>query len=211
LQSALSALIHQFRQEGRPVHILDIAAGHGRYVLKTLANINETRVTAVCCDIEDSELLMGTRLAREAGLNNVRFEKGDAFNIASLEMMKLNPDVPDVVIVSGLYELYGNNNMVRKSLRDIHQLLNEDGYLVFTNQPHHPQLELIARTLINRHKQPWVMRLRSQGEMNMLVREAGFEVMQMLMDDYGIFSVSIAKKIPAGSNSQLPLSLVQND
>jgi hypothetical protein len=66
--------------------------------------------------------------------------------------------------------------------------------LIYTNQPNHPQLELIARTLINRDHEPWVMRLRSQAEMNRLVRGAGFEPIETVLDDAGIFSVTVARK-----------------
>lgn len=207
IQYTLNGLIRLFMQNGRAVHILDLAAGHGRYVLNTLVKVNDSRVTAICRDIESTELSKGTLLARHAGLHNIHFEKGDAFNAVSLESMKVKPDV---VIVSGLYELYADNSLVSKSLAGINKLLNEGGYLIFTNQPYHPQLEFIARTLVNRYQQPWVMRLRSQGEMNMLVRDAGFEIEQMFMDDYGVFSVSIARKKVNFACSQVPLSMVQN-
>ncbi len=41
----------------------------------------------------------------------------------------------------------------------------------------------------------WVMRPRAQAEMDGLVREAGFEKIAMEIDDDGIFSVSVARKV----------------
>ena len=42
--------------------------------------------------------------------------------------------------------------------------------LIYTNQPWHPQLEMIARSLTShRGGQAWVMRRRTQGEMDQLV------------------------------------------
>ena len=48
--------------------------------------------------------------------------------------------------------------------------------------------------LINRDGQPWVMRRRTQAEMDDLVRAAGFEKLDMDIDEYGIFTVSLARK-----------------
>jgi len=53
---------------------------------------------------------------------------------------------------------------------------------------------MIARVLPNRDGQPWIMRCRSQAEIDQLVAEAGFEKNAMLIDDAGIFTVSLAIK-----------------
>jgi hypothetical protein len=53
---------------------------------------------------------------------------------------------------------------------------------------------MIARVLPNRDGEPWVMRCRTQVEMDQLVVAAGFEKVRMLIDDDGIFSVSLAVK-----------------
>jgi len=70
------------------------------------------------------------------------------------------------------------------------------GYLVYTGQPWHPQLEMIARALTShRQGQAWVMRRRSQAEMDQLVAAAGFRKITQRVDEWGIFSVSLAQKI----------------
>jgi hypothetical protein len=51
---------------------------------------------------------------------------------------------------------------------------------------------MIARVLTNRDGQPWIMRRRTQQEMDDLVRAAGFRKLDMEIDDYGIFTVSLA-------------------
>ncbi|MBF4248626.1 hypothetical protein EA004_27240, partial [Vibrio anguillarum] len=63
-------------------------------------------------------------------------------------------------------------------------------------QPWHPQLELIARSLTShREGQAWVMRRRSQAEMDQLVAAAGFKKIEQRIDEMGIFTVSIAQKV----------------
>lgn len=189
LRQSLEQMIGTLRNEGKPAHVLDVAAGPGRYLLDTLESLDDPQVSALCRDMDEQSLTKGRQLAESRCIRSVLFEKGDAFDPDSFA--RFDPR-PNVVVVSGLYELFDDNHMILRSLRAIHRTLTDDGFLIYTNQPHHPQLELIARTLINRDKQPWVMRPRSQTEMNRLVRDAGFEPMNMLIDDGGIFSVTVA-------------------
>ena len=56
---------------------------------------------------------------------------------------------------------------------------------------------MIARVLPNRDGEPWIMRRRTQAEMDELVRAAGFEKLGMEIDQWGIFTVSLARKKPA--------------
>jgi hypothetical protein len=84
--------------------------------------------------------------------------------------------------------------MVLRSLRGIADALEPGGHLIYTNQPWHPQVEFIARVLTNHQGQPWIMRRRTQAEMDALIREAGFEKVSQEIDPWGIFTVSVAKK-----------------
>ena len=54
---------------------------------------------------------------------------------------------------------------------------------------------MIARVLTNREHQPWVMRRRTQAEMDQLVQSVGFEKIEMAIDPFGIFTVSVARRI----------------
>ena len=69
------------------------------------------------------------------------------------------------------------------------------GFLIYTNQPWHPQLEMIARVLVHGDGTPWVMRCRPQREMDDLVRFVGFEKIDMVTDLDGIFTVSLAERV----------------
>ena len=59
-------------------------------------------------------------------------------------------------------------------------------------------MEFIARVLRNREGKPWIMRRRTTAEMDELVREAGFEKITMEVDEWGIFTVSVARRAEAG-------------
>ena len=44
--------------------------------------------------------------------------------------------------------------MINKSLKGLEEIADEGGYILYTGQPWHPQLELIAKTLTNRDGNP---------------------------------------------------------
>ena len=72
--------------------------------------------------------------------------------------------------------------------------MQSGGFLVYTCQPWHPQLELIARTLTGADGKPWVMRRRTQAEMDFLVADAGFAKCDQRVDEDGMFTVSLAQR-----------------
>ncbi len=85
---------------------------------------------------------------------------------------------------------------MRESLAGLADAIEPGGYLVYTGQPFHPQLEMIARTLSShRDHRPWIMRRRTQAETDQLVESAGFRKVDQYIDDWGIFSVSLAERI----------------
>jgi hypothetical protein len=90
--------------------------------------------------------------------------------------------------------LVPENAVVFESLRGLAEALEPDGYLVYTNQPWHPQVEFIARVLRNREGKPWIMRRRTTAEMDELVSVAGFQKQAMEVDEWGMFSVSVAQR-----------------
>ncbi len=195
LETALLRSIEQVRATGSPVRVLDIAAGPGRYMLEALKRLPAGvagDVSALLRDHNAEALEQGRRLARDLGLANVEYAEGDAFNAESLAGIA---PAPNIAVVSGLYELFPDNEKVLASLRGLAAALNRGGYLIYTNQPWHPQVEMIARVLINRDQQPWVMRRRTQAEMDQLVQSVGFEKTDMAIDRYGIFTVSVARKV----------------
>jgi len=191
LCEALVDTSRRLRATGQSVHIADVAAGHGRYVLDALSVLDDPRVSAVCRDRDEVGLEAGQAEALRRGLHNVRFQQGDAFDAVSLQQLRPRPDI---VVVSGLYELFADNALIHRSLRAIHEVLKPGGYLIVTNQPWHPQLDLIARVLPNREGRPWVMRPRAQAELVGLLAASGFRAERWCSDDAGIFSVTVARR-----------------
>jgi hypothetical protein len=194
VEELLRLAISYLREAGTPVHIVDIAAGHGRYILEALQDVEPLPKSVLLRDYSDLNVRDGTKLIGEKGLSAIaRFAEADAFDQASLAA--LDPK-PTLAVVSGLYELFGDNQLVGNSLAGLAEAVPRGGYLIYTNQPWHPQLELIARALnSHRNGQPWVMRRRGQAEMDQLVEAAGFRKLTQRTDEWGIFSVSLAQRI----------------
>lgn len=191
LEEAIGEAVGQLRTQDRPVRIVDIAAGHGRYVLEAVERLAPRPELVLLRDYSEINVCNGSRLIAEKKLEGVvRFERGDAFDEKSVGSIVPRPTI---AIVSGLYELFPDNAMVLASLRGLAQSVEPQGYLIYTGQPWHPQLELIARTLTShREHQPWVMRRRTQAEMDQLVESVGFTKCGQWADEWGIFTVSLA-------------------
>jgi SAM-dependent methyltransferase len=194
LERTVHDAVSRVHASDRPARLIDIAAGPGRYILDTI-KASPHPVTAVLRDAREENLTAGRSLAAGLGVSDrVTFARGDAFDASSLAAT--NPR-PTVAVVSGLYELFPDNRLVMASLRGLADAVEPGGYLVYTNQPWHPQLAFIARALRNRDGQPWIMRRRTQAEMDELVRAAGFRKVSMEIDRWGIFTVSLAQRTAA--------------
>jgi alpha-beta hydrolase superfamily lysophospholipase len=187
LRKAISAVL----ESGQTARIMDVATGRGRYVLDMLLEFQGKDVSALLRDRSPYSLSEGGKLAHSRGLDNVNFEQGDAFSTS--ELAAVSPR-PNIAIVSGLYELFPGNDQILASLEGIAAAVEPGGYLVYTCQPWHPQLEEIARTCVDWDGKPWIMRRRSQAEMDELVRSVGFEKVDMGIDQFGISTVSIAQR-----------------
>ncbi|MER9677444.1 bifunctional alpha/beta hydrolase/class I SAM-dependent methyltransferase [Mesorhizobium sp. M0208] len=194
LEELIGSAAASFKAAGRPVHIVDIAAGHGRYVLDAVQKCAEPPASVRLQDFSELNVSLGRKLIAERQLPaSVTFHQGDAFDATMLA--GLDP-APDLAIVSGLYELFADNAVIARSLGGLASAMQPGSLLVYTNQPWHPQLEMIARSLTShRGGQSWVMRRCTQAEMDQLVAAAGFEKLDQRIDQWGIFTVSVARRV----------------
>src|SRR5262249_52532543 len=159
LNKTLRDLILKVHRENRPVTILDIAAGAGRYVIEAIRDTPEIPIRATLCDYKQENVDAMRALADGLNINGAVIAlRGDAFDREDLA--KIQPHAT-IGIVSGLYELFPSNEPVLNSLRGLADAIEPGGYLVYTNQPWHPQLEFIAHVLVNREGERWIMRRRT--------------------------------------------------
>jgi alpha-beta hydrolase superfamily lysophospholipase len=194
VEELLIEAMRRVAASGSLVRVMDIAAGHGRYVLDAVLGSPVQPASILLRDYSRINVEQGQTLIQQKGLTAIaRFEEGDAF--AGEALARVMPR-PNVGVVSGLYELFPDNEPVIRSLAGLSEAIPNGGYLVYTGQPWHPQLEMIARTLTShRQNQAWVMRRRTQAEMDQLVERAGFRKLTQRVDEWGIFTVSLAQRV----------------
>jgi alpha-beta hydrolase superfamily lysophospholipase len=191
LEKAIAFAAARLGDAGRPVRILDIAAGHGRYVIDAVAPMTPKPAAILLRDYSEANVNAGNALLRQAGLSGIAtFSPGDAFDEHDLASLGF---APTIAVASGIYELVPDNHRVLSSLRGLARGMDSGAYLIYTGQPWHPQLEFIARTLTShRDGKAWVMRRRTQQELDQLVRHCGFTKVEQWIDEWGIFTVSVA-------------------
>ena len=194
LKYMLHAEVENNRGLGIETRLLDIAAGPGRYLQELLQLCGPERgdVRILCRDLALAGVEQGRDLAHAAGLNAITYEQGDAFNPAPTEAGLGGP--PNVIVVSGLYELLLDDDIIQKSLARLYQMLAPGGTIYFTTQTHHPQLEFIANVLPNRDGLPWVMKCRPVAQLEAWTRQAGFQQIESRLEKVGLFTVTTGRK-----------------
>ena len=196
MQQALDHVIEELVAAGKPIRIMDIAAGPGRYLTETAKKCEHHDLKVLVRDYEPANIEEGKQIAKSLHCNNVEFVVSDAFNPQTYQDQEFRPNV---LIVSGLFELFPSNEMVLRAIEGATAILEEGGYILYTGQPWHPQLELIANTLPNRDGAKWIMRRRTQQEMDELFQIHGGQKVDMKIDQWGIFTVSTATFSKSGS------------
>ena len=194
LEELIGKALARLKAQDKSLRVLDIAAGHGRYVLDAVA-ASETKPESIRLqDYSPINVDKGTALIAERGLQAVAsFHRADAFDTEGLAATEPKPTLS---IVSGLYELFPDNAQIDASLAGLARAMEPGSLLIYTGQPWHPQLEMIARALTShRGGEAWIMRRRTQQEMDQLVAAAGFRKIEQRIDVWGIFTVSMAERV----------------
>ena len=125
IEEMLRAAMSRLHEAGQPVRIMDIAAGHGRYVLDSLQAADHQPDAILLRDYSDINVSQGNALITQKGLQDIaRFVVGDAFDEADLAAVE---PPPALGIVSGLYELFADNDLVRASLGGLARAIPEGG------------------------------------------------------------------------------------
>ena len=194
LKQMLHTEVERNRAAGKPTRLLDVAAGPGRYLQELLQECGAERnnLHMLCRDLSLDGIVQGAKQAEAAGLQTIHYEQGDAFNPAPTDAQLGGP--PNIVVVSGLYELILEDETIQRSLVQLYHMLAPGGVLCFTTQTHHPQLEFIANVLPNRNGALWVMKCRAAAQLEVWAHDAGFCQVQSQAEEVGLFTVTMGRK-----------------
>ena len=81
VEELLREAMWRLREAGMPVRVVDIAAGHGRYVLEALDGGDIRPDSILLRDYSDINVASGRQLIQDKDLGDIaRFESGDAFD-----------------------------------------------------------------------------------------------------------------------------------
>jgi len=186
--SAIEDKIDMLQKSGKKVYILDIAGGPARYLIEIAEIYPDVEIEVR--DYQKQNIEEGRTLASKRDLSNIRYVQSDAFDRSNYD----NQDIsPNIVVISGIFELFEDNDLISIAIDGVASMIQDDGYLLYTGQPWHPQLEQIANVLGNHRDEKWIMRRRSQYELDMLFSSRGFRKESMSIDDWGIFTVSSSR------------------
>ena len=196
IQRMLLTEIQQNRAAGQPTRLLDVAAGPGRYEQEVLRQAGPERgdVHILCRDLSAENVSQGAQQVEDAGLSGIAFEQGDAFNPDPADAQL--GGAPNVIVVSGLYELILDDETIQQSLARLYQMLAPGGAIYFTTQTSHPQLDFIANVLPNRNGALWVMKCRPAAQLEEWARAAGFGQITSQAEEVGLFTVTVGRKRP---------------
>ncbi len=186
--AAIKAKIALLQEKDEKVRILDIAGGPARYLIEIAEAYPEVEIQVR--DYQQQNIEEGRALAKERKLSNITYAQSDAFCVDNYDLKGYRPNI---VIISGVFELFEDNDLIGVAMDGITSIIQEEGYLLYTGQPWHPQLEQIANVLGNHRQEKWIMRRRSQYELDTLFGIRGFVKEQMAIDNQGIFTVSSAQ------------------
>ncbi|WP_339003327.1 bifunctional alpha/beta hydrolase/class I SAM-dependent methyltransferase [Fusobacterium animalis] len=172
------------------VKILDVAGGTGNY----LFDIKEKypNVQILINEFKKSNIEVGEEVIKKNNWENISFIDYDCFDKETYKKINYTPNI---VIISGVFELFENNKMLENTISGIAEILDKNGVVIYTGQPWHPQLKQIALVL-NSHKgngKSWLMRRRSEKELDSLFEKYNLKKEKMLIDNNGIFTVSLAE------------------
>jgi len=191
LKKYIHATIENNRKMNKKTVILDFASGPARYLVESVSETGEKNVSVVCSDLDDRWLKKGSELAKEAGLKNFKFIKGNAFDWKFLS--KIRPK-PNVIVSSGFYDWIVDDKLIKKSLAYAYKMLPKDGIVIFTNQVGHKQMEFVSEVFIDFNKEPLRMKTRSSETLNKWAEEAGFKNLETVTDKWELYSVTRVKK-----------------
>lgn len=180
--------IESLKKEGRPIKILDIAGGTGNYLFDIKEKYPEAQI--VINEFVKANIEIGEKVIKEKNLQNIRFTNFDCFDPETYKKINFEPNI---TIVSGILELFGDNEMASKAIQGLTSVSEKKSFIIYTGQPWHPQLKMIAYVLNNHQNKDWIMRRRSQKELDRMMALNKVQKENMLIDDFGIFTVSSGK------------------
>jgi SAM-dependent methyltransferase len=189
LEDQLEQAINKKLKVQKAVSIIDVASGPAQYIIDVLQKFKGAGISVLCRDFDERWVDEGKQKALAADLPNIKFEQADAFEPGDFKYLKENFDI---AVSSGFYDWINDDELIKKSMRIIRDVLKPGGLFVFSNQSGHVDLKMVEEIFVDFNKNPLRMKVSPATLMNQWAMEAGFDVIRTVSDAYGHYSVSLA-------------------
>lgn len=186
--------IHNNKLRKRKTRVLDLASGGARYLRELAEEHRCGDVESVGLDKDSRCVQLGRSLVEKEGLKNLRFVKGDLFKPGHLQEFALKIKwKPNVVVASGLF-IYFSNQIVEKVIKEIYELLPDEGLLVFSSYERLDTKKLMRKTMSTSSGEEWTLYYRKPEYWRGLLREMGFRDTFIFRDQWLMNNICTARK-----------------
>jgi SAM-dependent methyltransferase len=171
--------------------LLDIASGPARYVQDALSDFKDTPVAATCWDLSETCLLAGQTAAASRDLQNITFVRADAMDARSYGRLSQRPNI---VIASGFYDWFQDDDLIRKSMRLVSDALPNRGCFVFTIQTGHSDVHLVNQLFSGFDGEALKMKTIPIDAVHDWIKAMGFAIPRFESDVSRCYVVTVAQK-----------------
>ena len=175
--------------------ILDIASGPARYIQDVLTEFPDHAVGAHCWDLDERWLIEGRAEAQRRGVGNILYYRADAMDKRSYMLL---PRRPGVVVASGFYDWFEDDEQVLRSLAMVYNALPVGGCFVFTIQTGHLSLETANELFAHFDGGPLRMKTRPATMVHGWAERVGFTILHTQVGGSGCYEVTVAGKRSGG-------------
>jgi SAM-dependent methyltransferase len=178
---------------GKKTKILDLASGPARYLVDFLDNSKYfgEEVEILCVDNDRASINFGKLIGKN---KPIRFIKADTFKLGTLK--KFSRKVgwkANVVICTGFFEL-NDDDSILTLLHEIHDSIEKDGLLLFTNQADNPSKKLMKKIGRTQNGGSWKMRFRDAEKLRKWLMDIGFRDVIISEDSWGMYEYCTGRK-----------------
>ena len=176
-------------EENKSIRICDVASGPAKYILEVLEQNKNIEISAEIRDLDSRWLIEAKENAQRLRLN-LDYKVANALKESDFIFDKK----PNIIVSSGFYDWFKDNELIKKSMKLIYDTLPKGGYFVFTNQSGHADLTMVNAVFKDFNHNPLDMTVRSAEEINSWAKEIGFTILETKTDKYGYYSNTLAIK-----------------
>lgn len=186
--------INNNKQLGVKTHVLDLASGGARYLREFVDEHHDGSLESICIDKDKSCVRLGEDLSKQEGLKNIKFVHGDLFRVNHLKSFaKRIKWKPNVVIASGLL-IYFNDQTAEKIIREIYNILDSSGIIIFTSYEQLNTRKLMRKTMATSSGEEWVLYYRKPEFWRSLLHRIGFKNIFIFRDQWQMNNICTARK-----------------